>query len=63
MTAPTITPAAPRFLPDAVADARIQLAAARSTNIDDHTALAASHANLAATVARLLWNVDPEAAS
>lgn len=64
MSAPTIAPATEsQLLADALTDARTQLAAAQRTNIQDHTALAGSHAALAATVRRLLWIHNAEEAS
>lgn len=62
MSAPTI--AAPStLLPDALADARAQLAAAHGVDIDDHLNLVASHASLKAALRRVLWVLQAEAVS
>jgi hypothetical protein len=61
MSAPTTV--SPSLLADTCADARNDLAAARSTDIHDHLALVASHATLTAMVARILWTLDEERAS
>lgn len=50
----------PFLLDAAIAEARERVAVARTVNLNDDLAVIRSHAALAATLERVLWNLTPD---